>query len=297
MSTFPRPGYFGPDDFRRSKDMGMNYSPYYGRNPSARLRPATGGGPPSDSARPPAARRTTAGSRTRARPGVLPKRDRLLAGLAALALTAVGMAITRPAEAVSDGADPVRSGFTAALIDSKGGMRCTAAIVNQHWALTSAHCIDLNGMELLYGSTKSPLGTRIGVLTWVVAPHGDLAAIYSAGPMNPPTFASPAQNSLAIGTQGELSPWGTADIGGPAATALQYAGVTITSYRKDLKGGPGLQVKPGDGIANTGDSGGPLMVGNDVVGVFSHGDDAASGYAVYSQVASWRTWISRTVGS
>ena len=223
-------------------------------------------------------------------------RYRLLAGLAALALTAIGMVITRPAKAVGGASSAVSAGFTAAVIDSKGGIRCTAAIVNRHWALTSAHCIDMNGMSLLYSSTGSPLGTRIALLSWVIAPHADLAAVYSASPMHPPAFASPAQHSPPIGTRAELSPWGTADLGGPTADALKYAGVTITSHRRDLRGGPGLHVTPGDGIANTGDSGGPLLVGNDVVGIFSHGDNAGSGHAVYSQVASWRTWIERTVG-
>ncbi|XP_067009566.2 trypsin-1 [Anabrus simplex] len=211
---------------------------------------------------------------------------------------------------------------------------CGASIISTNWALTAAHCVRLPNREDVKPSQLTFLagtvnldGTNGGTvhqatdiivhekydpLNWWI---NDIAVIKvsDAFPINDKTVAVgklPAFGQTAPdGSEATVIGWGSTVIGGGASPKLlkaslsivnrkacedDYSSFLVTIYSSQICAGV---PEGGKGSCNM-DSGGPLFVSGEVVGLVSwaYGCAVKNYPTVYTSVAQHRDWITNQTG-
>lgn len=185
------------------------------------------------------------------------------------------------------------------LVFQQGGTAtygCTGEQINASWVLTANHCVDgTTAMNVYHSNSTTNRGTAIAADRLYSAPAGDIALVHMR---TAKTLSSYAPLNLSYTTKssgsGVIMGYGNRANSVPS-TGLYRATVNLTGRSYDAYDGTAQHVTGVSGASNHGDSGGPLLVNGQVVGVCSTGDvadpgantNAGSNYAVLTQSASW----------
>jgi len=191
------------------------------------------------------------------------------------------------------------------LVFQQGGTAsygCTGEALNAEWVLTANHCVDgTTAMNVYHSNSTSDRGPATAADELYSAPEGDIALVHLSTPV---TLSSYAQLDLGYTTKtsgtGTIMGYGNRADSEPT-DGLYQASVSLTGHSTDAYSGDAQHVTGISGASNHGDSGGPLIVGGEVVGVCSTGDvadpgsntNAGSNYAILSQSGDW---IAQTAG-
>ena len=173
---------------------------------------------------------------------------------------------------------------------------CTGEQINASWVITAKHCVDgISSMDVFHSNSTSSRGTAAPANAVYSAPAGDIGLVHLARP-----YALSSYPTLNLSYGAQSSGTGTILGYGRRANSVQSTGLyqateNLTGSGSDAYGGRAQHVNGSDGAANHGDSGGPLIIGNNIVAVCSRGDVADPGadihavsyYAILSQSAAW----------
>lgn len=180
-----------------------------------------------------------------------------------------------------------------------GSARCTGTAISEGWVLTAKHCVkDSDSVNVYYSNDTANRGPAIGSKSFYQSPNGDVALIKLS--------SSHALNSYhritdsykpASGDKGDIYGYGRrADHSEP--DHLYGAQVQVTGSGDDAFGGPGINLKAVTGVSWSGDSGGPLIINNEIVGTSSHGpsDRTIKSIVNYTRLSASSSWVKKTAG-
>jgi hypothetical protein len=212
-------------------------------------------------------------------------------------------------EATRTVTEPVTSGALdpgdPAVVRIEGGLApCSGTLIATDVVLTAAHCVELPPTTVFFGSDAAAAGDRVGVIAHVAHPafeairvENDVALLLLE---RPPSAATPAvwmgsaPTGSWVGAEVRLVGFGLAAPGAPAQ-GEKRAGMAHV----DAAGDTDLHLTPSPSLPCLGDSGGPVLAGERVVGVVSSGDpgcsdharamrvDAYAGCFIAPQLAAW----------
>jgi trypsin len=217
--------------------------------------------------------------------------------------------------------------WQVALNVHKGGQTflCGGSIIARQWVLTAAHCFASNlaptQVRTKSGVTNYAAGNWIDVDRLVVHENfdastyaNDVALIMPKSPPNGRVIPLMAVGgALRVGQSLEVTGWGATTEGGDGSRDLLKGIVPYvenatcnasTSYNGMIR--PAMMCaghRDGGVDSCQGDSGGPLVWrspdGPVLVGVVSFGEGCARKlkYGVYTRVAEYRAWISRSMAA
>jgi hypothetical protein len=198
-------------------------------------------------------------------------------GVAAAVLTGVTVGAA-PASAL----DSSVIGTHPAVVAVGGvGGKCTGVQVSESVILTAAHCGLKAGAGFSYANADGRFGPyELGAIDKVTSSAaGDVAVLHLAQPH--PLASYPRVDLDYKPTSGHSGLVYGAGL--PFGGDQRVAPVSVVTSGRVIAGGPTIQVRfPGGGVG-TGDSGGPLIVDNAVVGVLYGG---SGNDAYYSQLSS-----------
>lgn len=194
---------------------------------------------------------------------------------------------------------------------------CTSEALNDNWVLTAKHCVVASD-----GSKAQPanvFAVRTNNTADVSDPNkrffadevlwyngGDVALVHFPDAANLASYPQIADAyTPSNGDSGLIQGYGyRSEVPVVRADWLYKANITVTGASLDTNGGPAVHVKGVDGIANHGDSGGPLTIAGKIVGVASTIDRSnttsdiheTANYANVTGAAA-RSWIRTNTGS
>ncbi|MFD2473302.1 S1 family peptidase [Amycolatopsis silviterrae] len=224
----------------------------------------------------------------------MPRRFALIAAIVLFAVTlTTSTAGAAPAVIGGEKASLEQHPYAVYLVDSHGTQFCGGVIISRTAVATAAHCpADVPASEISVIAGREDKRTQDGVVRAVSAawqhpdfqdPHqgSDIAVLTVRGslPYHPADLARDP-NRYPAGTNATVLGWGRIADGGDRSDYLRQATVPIaddstcrTAYPEYSATSMLCAGYPNGGIdACKGDSGGPLMVGDTVVGIVSYGD-------------------------
>jgi Trypsin/Ricin-type beta-trefoil lectin domain/Putative Ig domain len=194
---------------------------------------------------------------------------------AAATVTGVGSA-----EAIIKGTDASDAPFVVRIISNGHGLHgCTGSVIDAQWVLTAGHCAaNRESIDVYVGALDADRQTKIAATEWYVAPGQDIAVlnleteIPSASPVRLASATPP------IGANGDVYGWGSTDGEGTDPSKLKTAQMKVNDGGLDCLDaarGPAICTTGVNGFLAGGDSGGPLIVDGQQVGVASQVAQAA----------------------
>ncbi|XP_018324126.1 trypsin alpha-like isoform X1 [Agrilus planipennis] len=192
-----------------------------------------------------------------------------------------------------------------------GGPQCGGSIISRTWVVSASHCLE--GLRAVNVSVRAGTdqflkgGVVIRASNVYVHPNYnsdtldyDIGLIRLASALSfGPTIAaiSLANRKVAAGTLAVVSGWGYLAGGDNDTAPTQLQKVTLPVVRDSECPEKITQLKLCAGSKSkiqspcSGDSGGPLAVGNTLIGVVSFGYDC-NGISLYANITDLHSWIS-----
>lgn len=235
----------------------------------------------------------------------------VLLGAAAASMAFLGTGAASAAPVAGGGASPNIVGGTKSaptpwavqLIFQRNGGNygCTGEAISADWVLTAGHCVKGDtGMQVYYSNVTPARGENVVVDKFYSQPGNDVALVHLS--QSHPLSSYPTMtDGYQINTADAALIMGYGHRANDAVSdGLYQAKQKLLGSSSDTAGGPAIHTQGVDGSANSGDSGGPLIVGGKIVGVASTVDRlpgaSTTGTSNYASVTSARSWIKRTSG-
>ncbi|WP_406714665.1 trypsin-like serine protease [Trueperella pyogenes] len=223
----------------------------------------------------------------------------------------VGLVVAMPTSAAAiSGGEEANSEYivqiaTQTKLESKKIDRCTGSALNSEWIITAAHCIEDAASQasanIYFSNDKKEPGTPIASSQIVPSPSADLALIKLSKPHELSQYATLASDhEVTAGQVGHIYGYGRGSKG-EAVSWLRRATVTQRDEGRNRYWNKTYGLVGKDGISNHGDSGGPFIVNNKLVGITVSGPHAANDYWI-GEVSSavilkpFIEWITKTTG-
>lgn len=183
-----------------------------------------------------------------------------------------------------------------------GTYGCTGELIDSRWVLTAQHCTDGDtSMSVYFSNSTSRRGTPIAVDRMENSANGDVALVHLSAPAPVKQYMPLADSyDATAGDTGVIEGYGLRANRVPTS-GLYKANVSILGESTDAYGGRAIHLRGVNGASNHGDSGGPLIVDGQIVGVCSTGDSADPGSNIhagsnYANLTDSRQWISDVTG-
>ncbi|WP_189260311.1 S1 family peptidase [Trueperella pyogenes] len=194
---------------------------------------------------------------------------------------------------------------TQAGTESKKIDRCTGSALNSEWIITADHCVEdaasQTSSNIYFSNDKEKPGDPISSAEIVRGPSADLALIKLSKPHELSQYATLASDhEVTVGQEGYIYGYGRGSKG-EAVSWLRRATVTQRDEGRDAFWNKTYGLVGKDGISNHGDSGGPFIVNNKLVGITVSGPHVANDYWVGEVsnavlLAPFVEWITKTTG-
>ncbi|MGW7533550.1 S1 family peptidase [Amycolatopsis sp. NPDC054798] len=249
----------------------------------------------------------------------MPRRFALIAAVVLLAVGLSAPANASPAIIGGEKASLQQHPYAVYLVDSHGTQFCGGVIVSRTAVATAAHCAaTVPTGELSVVAGREDKRSRDGVVRAVSAAWQhpnfhtpqqgwDIAVLTVRGSLPYPSADLARDPSrYPAGTAATVLGWGRVADGGDRSDYLRQATVPIaddstcyTAYPEYSSASMLCAGHPNGGIdACKGDSGGPLMVGDTVVGIVSYGDGCGKPGkpGMYTRVTSFADEIAAHAG-
>lgn len=231
----------------------------------------------------------------------------LPAVVTSITLAAAGLAVANPAMAatrVIGGSPAPETPWAVQLVFEQdgGSYGCSGEQINKEWVLTARHCVDGDtSIDVYHSNSTTDRGPASEADDWSYSPDGDVGLIHLSTPKSLDSYPSlNLQYSAKESGSGKIMGYGLrAD--GEQADQLYEADVNLIGDSTDAYEGDAQHISGDTGASNHGDSGGPLIVAGNIVGVCSTGDEADPGSDThagsnYAILAGSADWISQTAG-
>lgn len=182
---------------------------------------------------------------------------------------------------------------------------CSGSLIGQNWVLTARHCADpadgITNIQVATGTTKGFPGNAQRIKKAHISPRGDVALLQLSTPIRGITPVNISGNyTPRAGDTGTIIGYGLR--ANKEYSWYQYkAQNRVIGSARDLYNGPAVYLEGINGAANHGDSGGPLIINGQVVGVCSKGDVDDPGAdpnetVYYANLSAHRSWIKSISG-
>jgi secreted trypsin-like serine protease len=151
---------------------------------------------------------------------------------------------------------------------------CGGVQYGDRLVITAKHCLDgkkVGDITVRVGARTLGTGQEIGVDRWDVAEKTDIAVMHVAVAMNNPLIPALAESGSEppLHVSVSVSGWGRTSVGGTRpAPKLKVATMIVGDVSDDARH---VTLDWGNGMAWRGDSGGPVMYENRIMGIISAG--------------------------
>lgn len=191
---------------------------------------------------------------------------------------------------------------------STGGWVCSAEAISANYILTARHCAQdtlAKNIKAYYSSNSKnqPSSVPDYIDKVYIAPIGDVALLHLQTPHHLDEYAQLNTNYNPISNdKGIIMGYGLRTVDGEWTNYLYQANAEVMGIVKGWYGGRYIRINGITGKAYKGDSGGPLLIDNKVVGVTNtvsvitvNGIDVVTGEAFYADLKENAQWITNTI--